>query len=143
MFWLSGYVGNGKERNGPFNSYIYGNKVYVGGDIIPKIAVDKAARGVFVANNLFYFENDPVMVLGDQYKPDVGGGSQIKNVFFENNIFKKNHWPNEVLIQPKNNIYLPYPINVDDIIYDLNNFFLDETAIKYLKNDSKGLWKGF
>ena len=142
-FWLSGYVGNGKERNGPFNSYIYGNKVYVGGDIIPKIAVDKAARGVFVANNIFYFENDPVMVLGDQYKPDVGGGSQIKNVFFENNILKKNHWPNEVLIQPKNNIYLPYPINVDDIIHDLNYFFLDETAIKYLKNDSKGLWKGF
>ena len=142
-FWLSGYVGNGKERNGPFNSYIYGNKVYVGGDIIPKIAVDKAARGVFVANNIFYFENDPVMVLGDQYKPDVGGGSQIKNVFFENNVLKKNHWPNEVLIQPKNNIYLPYPINVDDIIHDLNYFFLDETAIKYLKNDSKGLWKGF
>ena len=142
-FWLSGYVGNGKERNGPFNSYIYGNKVYVGGDIIPKIAVDKAARGVFVANNIFYFENDPVMVLGDQYKPDIGGGSQIKNVFFENNILKKNHWPNEVLIQPKNNIYLPYPINVDDIIHDLNYFFLDETAIKYLKNDSKGLWKGF
>ena len=142
-FWLSGYVGNGKERNGPFNSYIYGNKVYVGRDIIPKIAVDKAARGVFVANNIFYFENDPVMVLGDQYKPDIGGGSQIKNVFFENNILKKNHWPNEVLIQPKNNIYLPYPINVDDIIHDLNYFFLDETAIKYLKNDSKGLWKGF
>ena len=142
-FWLSGYVGNGKERNGPFNSYIYGNKVYVGGDIIPKIAVDKAARGVYVANNIFYFENDPVMVLGDQYKPDVGGGSQIKNVFFENNILKKNHWPNEVLIQPKNNIYLPYPINADDIIRDLNYFFLDETAIKYLKNDSKGLWKGF
>ena len=71
--------------------------MYVGKDIIPKIAVDKAARGVFVANNIFYFENDPIMVLGDQYKPDVGGGSQIKNVFFENNIFKKNHWPKETI----------------------------------------------
>ena len=40
------------------------------------------------------------MVLGDQYKQMLGG-SQIKNVFFENNILKKNHWPNEVLIQPK------------------------------------------
>ena len=90
--------------------------MYVGKDIIPKIAVDKAARGVFVANNIFYFENDPVMVLGDQYKPDVGGGSQIKNVFFENNIFKKNHWPKEVLIQPTNNIYHPDVVKVDDII---------------------------
>ena len=60
--------------------------MYVGKDIIPKIAVDKAARGVFVANNIFYFENEPIMVLGDQYKPDVGGGSQIKNVFFEKEI---------------------------------------------------------
>ena len=141
-FWLSGYVGKGKERNGPFNSYIYGNKVYVGDDIIPKIAVDKAARGVFVANNIFYFENDPIMVLGDQYKPDVGGGSQIKNVFFENNILKKNHWPNEVLIQPKKNIYLPYAVNVDDMIKDFN-FFENKMVIKNLKNDSKGIWTGF
>ena len=142
IFWLSGYIGRGKERNGPFNSYIYGNKVYVGKDIIPKIAVDKAARGVFVANNIFYFENDPVMVLGDQYKPDVGGGSQIKNVFFENNIFKKNHWPKEVLIQPINNIYHPGAVKVDDIIEGFN-FFEKEIEINYLETDSKGLWQGF
>ncbi len=104
-FWLSGYAGSGKERIGPFNSYIYGNRVYVGKNIIPKIAVDKAASGVFVANNIFYFENDPVMVLGDQYKPDPGGGSEIKNVIFENNIFRSNHWPKDILIQP-NNIHL-------------------------------------
>jgi len=104
-FWLSGYAGKGKERNGPFNSYIYGNRVYVGKNIIPKIAVDKAASGVLVANNVFYFENDPVMVLGDQYKPDPGGVSKIKNVIFENNIFRINHWPKDVLIQP-NNIYV-------------------------------------
>ncbi len=104
-FWLSGYIGRGQERKGPFNSYIYGNRVYVGKDIIPKIAVDKAARGVLVANNIFYFENDPLMVLGDQYKPDPGGGSEIKNVIFENNIFRINHWPKDILIQP-NNIHL-------------------------------------
>tara|TARA_B100000989_G_scaffold148080_1_gene110335 strand:+ start:99 stop:1841 length:1743 start_codon:yes stop_codon:yes gene_type:complete len=101
-FWLSGYIGRGRERKGPFNSYIYGNTVYVGKDITPKIAVDKASKGVYVTNNVFYFENDPVMVLGDQYRPDPGGGSEIKNVVFENNIFKKNHWPKDVLIQPSN-----------------------------------------
>jgi len=105
-FWLSGYIGRGQERNGPFNSYIYGNRVYVGKDIIPKIAVDKASKGVYVANNIFYFENDPIMVLGDQYKPDPGGGSEIENVFFENNVFKKNHWPKDVLIQPDKNILM-------------------------------------
>ena len=120
-FWLSGYAGRGKERNGPFNSYIYGNRVYVGKNIIPKIAVDKAASGVFVANNIFYFENDPVMVLGDQYKPDPGGVSKIKNVIFENNILRSNHWPKDILIQP-NNIHLFTKEKIDNIdrIYRLN-----------------------
>jgi len=104
-FWLSGYIGRNNERNGPFNSFIYGNMVYVGKDIVPKIAVDKKAKGVFVSNNIFYFENDPVMVLGDQYRPDKGGNTEVDDVIFINNVFKKNHWPKEVLIQPSKNIY--------------------------------------
>ena len=36
-----------------------------------------------------HFENDPVMVLGDQYKPDNGGNTQIENVIFTENIFKR------------------------------------------------------
>ncbi len=167
IFWLSGYIGRGQERNGPFNSYIYGNKVYVSKDIIPKIAVDKASSGVFVANNVFYFENDPVMVLGDQYKPDPGGGSEIENVFFENNIFRKNHWPKEVLIQPKNNILIPeymvykkrgntslhndlqaYVLVGSNYIFDnLYSLIPDSKKgrinIDYIKGDSKGLWQGF
>ena len=117
-FWLSGYIGRGQERNGPFNSYIYGNKVYVGKDIIPKIAVDKASKGVYVANNIFYFENDPIMVLGDQYKPDPGGGSEIENVFFENNVFKKNHWPKDVLIQPHENILMSENKMIENYCWD-------------------------
>ena len=169
-FWLSGYIGRGQERNGPFNSYIYGNKVYVGKDIIPKIAVDKASKGIYVANNIFYFENDPVMVLGDQYRPDPGGGSEIENVFFENNIFRKNHWPKDVLIQPTTSIILnkndlkktfsgsnSYISNLDQtlkdhMIFDISRFdasyMFDVLGYKKVKNikingDSKGLWKGF
>ena len=41
------------------------------------------------------------MVLGDQYKPDVGGGSQIKNVFLKIISLKKIIGLIEVLIQPK------------------------------------------
>ena len=168
-FWLSGYVGKGKQRNGPFNSYIYGNFVYVGKDIIPKIAVDKKAKGVFVANNVFYFENNPVMVFGDQYKPDPGGKSQIENVFFENNYFRKNHWPKAVLIQPTKSKYEAsllsffnrrfmspkYP-NFIELLKEMNNspyvFLSGEGAdqykkgrikIDYINGDSKGLWQGF
>ena len=118
IFWLSGYIGRGQERNGPFNSYIYGNKVYVGKDIIPKIAVDKASKGVYVTNNVFYFENDPIMVLGDQYKPDPGGGSEIENVFFENNVFKKNHWPKDILIQPVKNIFMSKNKMIENYCWD-------------------------
>ncbi len=169
-FWLSGYNGNSKKRNGPFNSYIYGNRIYVGKDIIPKIAVDKASKGVFVSNNIFYFENDPVLVLGDQYKPDTGGGSQIKNVFFKNNIFLKDHWPKDVLIQPSASIVLSkndlkkifsgsnsYISNLDQtlkdhMVFDISRFdasyIFDVLGYKKVKitkinGDSKGLWKGF
>ena len=34
-FWLSGYSGKGNERKGPYNSYVYGNYVYVGKEITP------------------------------------------------------------------------------------------------------------
>ena len=169
-FWLSGYIGRGQERNGPFNSYIYGNRVYVGKDITPKIAVDKASKGIYVANNVFYFENDPLMVLGDQYKPDKGGGTEIINVFFENNIFYKNHWPKDVLIQPKNNIILTendlkkqfsgsnsYISNLEQnlkehMIFDINRFDasyifdvlgFEKIKISKIKEDQKGLWQGF
>ena len=65
-FWLSGFVGNGNKRHGPYNSYIYNNTVFVNKDIVSKIAVDKNSKGVLVANNIFYFEGETAMVLGDQ-----------------------------------------------------------------------------
>ena len=158
-FWLSGYIGGGRERNGPFNSYIYGNYIYVGSEITPKIAVDKNSKGVFVANNIFYFENDPLMVLGDQYKPDPGGKLEIENVFFKNNLFLKDHWPKDVLIQPDDNFYSDafYKSFLDNAgLLEENNIFptnhtytypypkyFEEIKIDYINGDSKGLWKGF
>lgn len=145
-FWLSGFAGNGKNRIGPFNSYIYNNTVFANKDIVSKIAVDKGSKGVFVANNIFYFEGETAMVLGDQYKPDPGGNGTIENVFFENNLFLENNWPKEVLIQPKNsiigdplfqnlggrNIVDYYPNNID-LIKDKG------VRIKNIINDSIGI----
>ena len=145
-FWLSGFAGNGKNRIGPFNSYIYNNTVFANKDIVSKIAVDKGSKGVFVANNIFYFEGKTAMVLGDQYKPDPGGNGTIENVFFENNLFLENNWPKEVLIQPINsiigdplfqnlggkNIIDYYPNNID-LIKDKG------VRIKNIINDSIGI----
>ena len=145
-FWLSGFAGKGKNRIGPFNSYIYNNTVFANKDIVSKIAVDKGSKGVFVANNIFYFEGETAMVLGDQYKPDPGGNGTIENVFFENNLFLENNWPKEVLIQPTNsiigdplfqnlggkNIVDYYPNNID-LIKDKG------VRIKNIINDSIGI----
>ena len=78
--------------------------IYVNEDIVSKIAVDKNSKGVLVANNIFYYKGETAMVLGDQYKPDTGGDGSIENVFFENNLFLKDHWPKEVLIQPSKSV---------------------------------------
>ncbi len=100
IFWLSGYAGSNKKRNGPFNSYFYNNTIYVSKDIVAKIAVDKASSGVFIANNIFCFEGPGQAVLGDQYNPEKAGESAVKNIVFKNNLYlSKSNWPKEILIQ--------------------------------------------
>ncbi len=145
-FWLSGFVGNGNKRHGPYNSYIYNNTVFVNKDIVSKIAVDKNSKGVLVANNIFYFEGETAMVLGDQYKPDKGGPGNIENVFFENNLFLKNHWPMEVLIQPNKSI-IGNPLfknlggeSISDY-YPTNNDLIKDKGIivKNIENDTVGI----
>jgi hypothetical protein len=101
-FWLSGFSGKQKKRQGPFNSYFYNNTIYVSEDIISKIAVDKATSGALLANNIFYIKGDAKVVLGDQYNPEKAGISKIRDVVFENNLYLKNtNWPEDVLIQDR------------------------------------------
>ena len=88
-FWLSGFAGKNNTRTGPFNTYIYNNTIYTKASILSKIAVDKASKGVLVANNIFHVAGDSKLVLGDQYKPDDGGAGTIENVIFTNNLFLK------------------------------------------------------
>jgi hypothetical protein len=97
-FWLSGYQGNAKKNAGPYNSYFYNNTIYVADYIIPKIAVSSSTDGVFIANNIFYFEEAAKMVAGDQKKQetDLNG---IPNVVFKNNLFlRKDSWPSDLSI---------------------------------------------
>lgn len=101
-FWLSGYVGKNRERNGPFNSYFYNNTIYVSEDITSKVAVSKVMDGLLMANNIFYIEGASRQVKGDQYVPENSGVSQLKHVFFENNLFlRANNWPAESWLQDR------------------------------------------
>jgi hypothetical protein len=106
IFWLSGFNGKGKKRTGPFNSYFYNNTIFVSKDIVAKIAVDKASSGVLIANNIFCIEGESKAVLGDQYKPEIEGVSQVKHIVFKNNLYlHESNWPKEVLIQDEGKIY--------------------------------------
>jgi Right handed beta helix region len=99
IFWLSGYVGNNKGKSGPFNSYFYNNSIYVSSAITPRIAVSSSSNGVLIANNIFYFEKDAIMVKGDQKKTEMDTGT-IPGVIFSNNLFLSNdNWPKELSIQ--------------------------------------------
>jgi len=99
LFWLSGYNGK-RKRRGPYNSYFYNNTMYVKKNILTKIAIDKAASGILIANNVFYITGESKAVLGDQYNPEKVGESNIENLIFQNNLFlKNNNWPKELPIQ--------------------------------------------
>lgn len=98
IFWLSGYQGNNKEKAGPYNSYFYNNSIYVSSGVLPRIAVSSSSNGVLIANNIFYFENDAILVQGDQKKNETDAGS-ISNVIFTNNLFLgPDNWPKDLSI---------------------------------------------
>lgn len=84
--WLSGFVGD-KKRNGPYNSYIYNNTIYVSKAIDAKMAIENTASGALIANNIFYIEGETTVVPGDQYTPEKAGESEVKNVFIKNNLY--------------------------------------------------------
>jgi len=101
-FWLSGFAGRKKPRKGPFNSYFYNNTIVVDTNIVAKMAIDRAADGMLIMNNIFCIRGESAWVLGDQYKPDKGGAHQIKRVVFKNNLFLKDgNWPVDGWIQPE------------------------------------------
>jgi len=94
-FWLSGYVGEQKKNAGPYNSYFYNNTIYVGKEIQPKVAASSSAEGVLIANNIFYFETDPITVAGDQKQKEIDLDG-IPSVLFKNNLFlKSSSWPTD------------------------------------------------
>jgi hypothetical protein len=99
IFWLSGYQGNEKKNAGPYNSYFYNNTIYVAAGITPRVAISSSSKGVYIANNIFYFEDSAKMVAGDQKKVEVDADG-IPNVVFKNNLFlNANNWPLEAPVK--------------------------------------------
>lgn len=146
--WLSGYQGGKKPRKGPINSYIYNNTIYVGEDIVSKIAIDNRSKGVLIANNIFHIEGKSQLVAGDQYKPDDESSGALEDVFFKNNLFlHAENWPKQALIQPESfqigNVEFINPggMELKDYIPQKSNL-LKGIAIPFLPSDQFGLVNG-
>ncbi len=148
--WLSGFVGKGIQRNGPFNSYIYNNTIFVSKNIVSKFAFDKASDGILIMNNIFYIQGESKGVLGDQYTPDTSGESQIKNVVFKNNLFlNAGNWHENIPIKDTMPLFgSPEFINVGglnikDYITKHTELIKDKGAkIERIPNDANGLILG-
>ncbi|SDD18551.1 Right handed beta helix region [Algoriphagus faecimaris] len=146
--WLSGYQGGKKPRKGPINSYIYNNTIYVGEDIVSKIAIDNRSKGVLIANNIFHIEGKSQLVAGDQYKPDDESSRALEDVFFKSNLFlHAENWPKQALIQPERfqigNVEFINPggMELKDYIPQKSNL-LKGIAIPFLPSDQFGLVNG-
>lgn len=148
--WLSGFVGKGNERSGPFNSYIYNNTIITAENIISKYAIDRASSGVLIKNNIFYVKGESKGVLGDQYKPEKAGVSRVENIVFENNLYLKHtNWPKATIIQD-NNPHFGDPGLSSVVTKELKNYIPTNKAIikdqgdfiMRIPGDSKGLHLG-
>ncbi|GAA4279619.1 right-handed parallel beta-helix repeat-containing protein [Gaetbulibacter aestuarii] len=104
VFWLSGY--SGKKRRGPFNSYFYNNTIYVKDSLTAKIAIDRLAKGILIANNIFQIEGSSKLVKGDQYNPETEGAWLAEDVIFKNNLFfTDKSWPKNLKLQDTHPYY--------------------------------------
>lgn len=148
--WLSGFAGKNKKRNGPFNTYIYNNTIYVSKDIVSKFAFDKASSGALIMNNIFYIEGESDRVLGDQYNPEIEGASTMKNIIFKNNLFLRlDNWPEQVAIKDESPIFGD-PIfvknggaNINDYRTNNKNLIKDKgQEIEHIPDDQIGLVLG-
>jgi hypothetical protein len=91
--WLSGYVGSAKS-NGPYNTYIYNNTIYVQSSQVSKISIESTAKGLLIANNIFYILGNSASVLGDQTSTSTLVKTDEGDVYFRNNLFlKTTNWP--------------------------------------------------
>ena len=150
IIWFSGYRGKKKARKGPFNSYVYNNTIYTNQDIVAKIAVDKAASGILMVNNIFYLEGKSKVVMGDQYNPEKAGASRVQNLVFRNNLFiNGKSWPKDAPIRDSQTI-IGDPefekrggMQIKDYIPTNKKLIIDKgIEITNIPNDSTGLTIG-
>ncbi|MCK5175305.1 MAG: right-handed parallel beta-helix repeat-containing protein, partial [Planctomycetes bacterium] len=77
MFWLGGWTGEDNPKQGPYDSKIYNNTVYLASGLQTRINVDDSAEDAFFTNNLIYIDGTVY-----DYNPD----STAVYIIFDNNL---------------------------------------------------------
>ena len=90
ILWTSGYVGQKSKKNGPYNSYIYNNTVYVKPGTRSCFSIAGTTEGLLIANNIFHIMGKTVDVLGDQDTRVAQRTGNIDRAFIQNNLYS-NH----------------------------------------------------
>ncbi len=81
--WTSGFVGNGNPLNGPFNSYIYNNTVFVSEELRAGFRLENTTEGVLIANNIFFLQGPTA-----NHTQAVWPQANLEKAVFKNNLFQ-------------------------------------------------------
>jgi len=90
ILWTSGFVGSKKEKNGPYNSYIYNNTIYVKPNSRSCFSISPTTDGLLIANNVFHVMGKTEDVLGDQNSKLIKRGGSASRLFVNNNLYYSN-----------------------------------------------------
>lgn len=87
IIWTSGYVGARRAKEGPVNSYLYNNTVFVGPGTRSAFSIGSTTEGLIIANNIFVIEGAKVEVVGDQDFRREAKVDQIPRALVSHNLF--------------------------------------------------------
>jgi len=87
ILMTSGYVGGGKPKEGPCNSYIYNNTIYVKEGARSCFSFAPSTEGLLIANNIFHILGETVNVLDDQDKRKDKQVTGIRRALVRNNLY--------------------------------------------------------
>jgi hypothetical protein len=87
--FLSSFVGNNAVRNGPYNSYIYNNTIFVKEDMHSVYNFTRVTDGALVANNILYVLGPTKMASDEEGRVIFPDSVAIKNVMVKNNLYLK------------------------------------------------------
>lgn len=87
ILMTSGFVGRDNPKNGPFNSYIYNNTIFVKEGSRSCFSIATSTEGLLLANNIFHVLGETLNVLDDQDKRHDKMVSEIKRNLVSNNLY--------------------------------------------------------